>query len=108
MEKVMSTEDDEHLKRIASMKAEWDRLAKKGLASGNDRWVTEASRRKADIHEEESEAKKDGEITERIIASGDIEAMRARMQELKVVSARRSFRVHTWATIFPSKKPRSS
>jgi hypothetical protein len=90
------------------MKATWDRLAKKGLASGNDRWVTEASAQKADIDEEEAEAKKDAEITERIFASGDKEAMLARLQELKVIWSRRTFRIHTWAKIFPSKKQRSS
>ena len=105
----MTAEDDEeHLKRIASMKAMWDSLAKKGLASGNDEWVTEASRQKADIDQDENEQTKEQEITDRIGASGDKEAMLARLQELKVIWARRTFRIHTWARVFPSKKQRSS
>jgi len=99
--------DEEHLKGSASMKALWDSLAKKGLAGGNDEWVTEASRRRADIDEEEAERKKEEEITDRIFSSGDKEAMLARLQELKVVWARRTFRIHTWARVFPSKKQRS-
>jgi hypothetical protein len=105
---MMAEGDEERLKQIASMKALWDSLAKKGLASGNDGWVTEASRRKADIDEEEAEAKKDDEITGRIFASGDKEALLARLQELKIIWARRRFRINTWARVFPSQKQRSS
>jgi hypothetical protein len=106
---VMATEnDEEHLKRIASMKALWESLAKKGLASGNDEWVTEASRRKGDIDEEENERKKEQGITDRIFASGDKEAMLARLKELETVWARRRFRICEWQKIFPSKKQRSS
>jgi hypothetical protein len=90
------------------MKEAWDRLAKKGLASGNDRWVTEASRRKADIDEEEAESQKEQAVTGRIFASADKEAVLARLQELKVIWARRTFRIHTWARLFPNKKQRSS
>jgi hypothetical protein len=90
------------------MKEAWDRLAKKGLASGNDRWVTEASRRKADIDEEEAESQKEQAVTGRIFASADKEAMLARLHELKVIWARRTFRIHTWARVFPNKKQRSS
>jgi hypothetical protein len=90
------------------MKEAWDRLAKKGLASGNDRWVTEASIRKADIDEEEAESKKEQAVTDRIFASGDKEAILARLHELRVVWARRAFRIHTWQRVFPSKKQRSS
>ena len=39
----MTEHDDGHLEPMASLKAMRDSLAKKGLASGNDRWVTEAS-----------------------------------------------------------------
>jgi len=105
----MTAEDDEkHVKGIASMKALWDNLAKKGLASGNDRWVTEASRRKVDIDEAEAESQKEQAVTDRIFASGDKEAMLARLRELKKIWARRTFRIHTWARAFPSKKQRSS
>ena len=98
---MMAESDEERLKRITSMKAPWDILAKKGLASGNDRWVTEASGRKADIDEEEAEARKDKEIGYGILASGGKQAILARLQE-------RWFRIHTWQRVFPSKKPRSS
>ena len=105
----MTADDDgEHLKGIASMKALWDSLAKKGLASGNDEWVTEASRRKGDIDEEENERKKEQEITDRIVASGDKEAIVARLKELPTIWARRRFRIFEWQRIFPSKKQRSS
>jgi hypothetical protein len=43
---------------MASLKTMWDSLAKKGLASGNDRWVTEASAEKANLDELEAELKK--------------------------------------------------
>lgn len=104
----MAEGDEERLKQIASMKVTWDSLAKKGSASGNDRWVTEAYRRKADIDEEEAESKKEQAVTDRIFASGDKEAILARLHELKVIWARRAFRIHTWARVLPSKKQRSS
>jgi hypothetical protein len=101
-----------------AMKAFWDRLAKAGLASGNDRWVTEASRAKADIDElekeRETERKKEDEITQRIIASGDKEAIRARIEELnremkrEMIWDKRWFRIHKWQRAFPSRKERSS
>jgi hypothetical protein len=100
---MMAEGDEERLKRIASMKATWDSLAKKGSASGNDRWVTEASIQKVNIDEEEAEAKKDEEegITYRTFAAGGKQAIIARLQE-------RWFRIHTWQRVFPSKKQRSS
>jgi hypothetical protein len=106
--RMMAESDEERLKRITNMKAPWDRLAKKGLASGNDHWVTEASRRKADIDEAEAESQKEQAVTDRIFASGDKEAMLARLQELKKIWAGRTFGIHTWARVFPSKKQRSS
>jgi hypothetical protein len=63
--------------------------------------VTEASRRKADIEEEEAEARKDKEIDYGILASGGKQAILARLHE-------RRFRIHTWQRVFPSKKQRSS
>jgi hypothetical protein len=90
------------------MKALWDSQLKKGLASGDDDWVTEASRQKGDIDEEENERKKEQEITDRIVASGDKEAIAARLKELPTIWARRRFRICEWQRIFPSKKQRSS
>jgi hypothetical protein len=54
----MTEHDDGHLEPMASLKAMWDSLAKKGLASGNDRWMTEASAEKANIDELEAELKR--------------------------------------------------
>ena len=105
---MAAIDDEEDLKRIASMKELWESLAKKGLATGKDEWVTEASRRKGDIDEEENERKKEQEITDRIVASGDKEAIVARLKELPTIWARRRFRICEWQRVFPSKKQRSS
>ena len=104
----MAENDEERLKRIASMKTPWDILVKKGLASGNDRWVKEGSRRKGDIDEGEAESKREQADTDRILASGDKESIIARLKELPTIWARRRFRIGEWQRVFPSKKQRSS
>jgi len=93
----MTEHDDEHLKSIASQKAMGDLLAKKGLAGGNDRWVTEASIEKANIDLEAAEAKRDEEegVAHRIFAAGGKQGIMARLQE-------RCFRIHTWQRVFRS------
>jgi hypothetical protein len=100
---VAAIDDEEDLKRIASMKELWESLAKKGLATGKDERVTEASRRKGDIDEEENERKKEQEITDRIVASGDKEAIVARLKELPTIWARRRFRICEWQRVFPAR-----
>jgi hypothetical protein len=49
-------------------------------------------------------------ITERIIASGDKEAITARIKELEreTIWDKSRFRICKWQRIFPSKKERSS
>ena len=108
-------EDEEDLKWTASAKARWDTLAKKGLASGNDRWVTEASRRKADIDDSvaewKAERKKEKEITDRIFAAEDKEAILTKLKELKVIDREEVLRELCrvpFQRLFPSKKQRSS
>jgi hypothetical protein len=98
----------DHDKDDLKWKEHLEQQAKKALVRGDDRRATQMSRWKADADEMRAAMKKEGEITDRIRASGDRDAMLARLKELEGNWSRMNFRIRTWNRLFPSKKQRSS